>query len=108
MYPVQLGLGPGKYRVTVDADGRAFEANVTLEEGKATRLGQPQLTVAQLQPTQARGEAPRGDSASQPTTVAALAFANRPSFGGYASATAWSPARKEGSSSITAISWVWR
>jgi hypothetical protein len=87
MYPVQLGLGPGKYRVTVDADGRAFEANVTLEEGKATRLGQPQLTVAQLQPTQARGEAPRGDSASQPTTVAALAFANRPSFGGYASAS---------------------
>jgi hypothetical protein len=84
MYPVQLGLGAGKYRVTIDEDGRAFEANVTLEEGKATRLGHTQLAVAQLQPTQTRGEAPRIDGGSQPTTVFALASSRRPTFGGYA------------------------
>ena len=85
MYPVQLGLGPGKYRVTVDADGRAFQADVTLEEGKQTRLGQPQLAVAQLQPTQPRGGAPTGDGATQPTTVASHAPDGRSALGGYAS-----------------------
>jgi hypothetical protein len=55
IYPVQLGLGPGRYHVTVDADGRAFQANVTLEPGKSTRLGQPQLAIAPTEPAAARG-----------------------------------------------------
>jgi hypothetical protein len=89
-YPVQLGLGPGRYKVTVDADRRAFEASVTLQEGKATRLGQPQLALAPLQPTVARGDvtAPgETKAAPPPTTVAALALARPPAFGGYAGLT---------------------
>jgi hypothetical protein len=89
-YPVQLGLGPGRYKVIVDADGRAFEASITLQEGKATRLGQPQLALAPLQPTVARGDVPapaETKTAPPPTTVAALALARRPALGAYAGVT---------------------
>jgi len=40
IYPVELGLGPGIYRVLLDADGRPFETSVTLEKGKRTLLAQ--------------------------------------------------------------------
>jgi hypothetical protein len=33
LYPVELGLLPGAYRVALDADGRPFEASVILTEG---------------------------------------------------------------------------
>jgi hypothetical protein len=79
LYPVQLGLAPGRYRVTIDADGRAFEAVVSLRESQTTRLGHSQLALAQLQPAAARGS-----SAPQTTTVGALALASRPAIGGYA------------------------
>lgn len=39
-YPVELGLGPGTYRVLMDADGRPFEANLTLERGARRALAQ--------------------------------------------------------------------
>ncbi|HXU00112.1 MAG TPA: caspase family protein [Polyangia bacterium] len=59
VYPVQLGLGAGKYHVTVDADGRAFETNVTLEDGKVTRLSLAELVQAPLaaSPAVKRGDA---------------------------------------------------
>ena len=43
LYPVQLGLGPGRYQVSLDADGRPFEAQVLLSEGRSTRLGTAQF-----------------------------------------------------------------
>jgi hypothetical protein len=88
-YAVQLGLDPGRYRVTVNADGRAFEADLILDEGKTTRLGQSQLAAAEVPPTLARGAPPSEGSSSEeglpprPTTVGALALARPPSFGGY-------------------------
>jgi hypothetical protein len=40
VYPVELGLGPGTYRVLLDADGKPFETSVTLEKGKRAELAQ--------------------------------------------------------------------
>jgi hypothetical protein len=72
--------------VTVNADGRAFEAALTLEEGKTTRLGQPQLAVAQVQPAVARGgqaAAAEPATAAEPTTVGQLALTRSSTIGGY-------------------------
>lgn len=77
VYPVQLGLGPGRYRVTIDADGRTFEANVTLEQGKITRLGQ-----AQLERVARSMVAVRGDG-GPPTTVAGLVTTGPTTLGAY-------------------------
>jgi hypothetical protein len=58
LYPVQLGLAPGTYRVVLDADGRPFEAQVQLAEGKSTRLGTAQFVPQATLVTVARGGAP--------------------------------------------------
>jgi hypothetical protein len=38
-YPVQLGLGPGRYEVSLERDGGLYQASVTLHTGNATSLG---------------------------------------------------------------------
>ena len=59
LYPVELGLGPGRYRVFLDADGRPLEATVVLENGKTARLGRAQFLAAATVVATARGaEAP--------------------------------------------------
>jgi hypothetical protein len=70
LYPVELGLGPGRYRVFLDADGRPLEASVVLENGKTTRLGQAQfLTAAPVVATARGAQAP----AAADVSVAAAA-----------------------------------
>ncbi len=46
LYPVELGLGPGQYRVFLDADGKPMEASVVLENGKTARLSRAQFSAA--------------------------------------------------------------
>jgi hypothetical protein len=92
--PVRLGLDPGRYRITVTAEARAFEGDVMLETGRSTRLGPSHLAPAQVQSTLARGpeaqvEASREGRAAQagnpptPTTVGGLVLARRPALGAY-------------------------
>jgi hypothetical protein len=57
LYPVELGLGPGSYRIFLDADGRPFEATVTLENGKTARLGRTQFRAATPLVASSRGQA---------------------------------------------------
>jgi len=53
--PVELGLGPGSYSVTLD-DGRAlFASEVTLAEGKRTTLARSQLRPVGPEATVRRG-----------------------------------------------------
>ena len=66
LYPVQLGLGPGQYRVSLDADGRPFEANVRLAEGTSTRLAEAQFVPLIALRTETRG------GAAPPAEVTAL------------------------------------
>jgi hypothetical protein len=61
LYPVQLGLGPGQYRVSLDADGRPFEANVRLAEGTSTRLAEAQFVPLIALRTETRGSAPAAE-----------------------------------------------
>jgi hypothetical protein len=87
LYPVELGLGPGRYRVFLDADGRdvdcrtlkgsrtprdelraaeprcahALEASVVLENGKTARLGRAQFVAAGSVVATARGDGSQAD-----------------------------------------------
>lgn len=64
VYPVELGLGPGDYRVLLDADGRPFETTVTLEKGKRRQLAQNDFHA-----TSAFVSTLRGDAKSEPQTA---------------------------------------
>jgi hypothetical protein len=59
-YPVELGLGPGEYRVSLDDDGRPLEANVVLVDGKRARLGRAAFSPVAVTVAVARGNAPAG------------------------------------------------
>lgn len=54
--PVQLGLGAGRYRLLLEAGGRASEADVVLEDGKTARVGKARFAPAALAAATARGE----------------------------------------------------
>lgn len=56
LYPVELGLAPGRYRVFLDADGRPLETSVTLAEGKIVRLGQAGFSPVATHVATARGD----------------------------------------------------
>jgi hypothetical protein len=70
-HPIELGVGPGEYRVLLESNGRAQEAVVSLGDGQSRRLDGGHFTPIDLQSAVARGDiaAPgaRADSpASQP------------------------------------------
>lgn len=69
VYPVELGLGPGTYRVLLDADGRPFETNVTLEKGKRRQLAQNDFA-----PTTSFVATLRGDGESEAQPLRDVAF----------------------------------
>jgi hypothetical protein len=54
-YPVELGLGPGEYRVSLDDDGRPLEATVTLVDGRRSRLGRTAFSPVAVTVAVARG-----------------------------------------------------
>lgn len=58
VYPVELGLSPGDYRVLLDADGRPFEAKVTLSQGSRKQLAQNDFRSTQALVTTVRGNSP--------------------------------------------------
>jgi hypothetical protein len=64
LYPVELGLGPGDYLVSLDADGRPFEAKVTLADGHRSRLASKEFHPVAGTIAMARGDVPRGPVAS--------------------------------------------
>lgn len=90
VYPVQLGLGAGTYRVTVDADGRLFETQVSLEDGKSARLGPADLVPAPAVPVVARGDATtlpldrEARRAPPPAVAAAVGPEHGSAWGAYA------------------------
>lgn len=55
VYPVTLGLGPGRYRVTLDFDGSNYQTEVVLEQGKTVSLGQSELSLVRQELADARG-----------------------------------------------------
>jgi hypothetical protein len=57
-YPVELGLGPGDYKVALDVDGRPYEAQVRLTEGGRTQLGPSAFVAVATTMTLARGDLP--------------------------------------------------
>jgi hypothetical protein len=61
LYPVELGLEPGAYRVVMDSDGRIFETKTTLADGGRVELGKGQFSeVAPMVSTR------RGNEIAQP------------------------------------------
>ena len=54
-YPVQLGLSPGKYVVSVEAGGAAYVTSVALRGGHPTRVGKSTLLRRPAQPVVVRG-----------------------------------------------------
>ncbi len=84
LYPVEIGLEPGSYRVALDADGRPFEARVTLREGGRTELAQGAfVAVAPLVAVnrgggQVRGDGPPDAAISAATSAGASAGASGP------------------------------
>jgi hypothetical protein len=54
-YPVQLGLGPGKYTISVETAGAAYATSVTLRSGQSTRIGKSTLGRTPAQAAVARG-----------------------------------------------------
>jgi hypothetical protein len=57
-HPLELGLAPGDYQVTLDRDGRHFDARASLSNGAKTQLAMPQFTATIPLPTEARGDGP--------------------------------------------------
>jgi len=69
LYPVQLGLSPGTYRVALDADGVYSAASVVVEEGKTARLERAHFAAALAEPATRRGADDGATSAQGPTTT---------------------------------------
>jgi hypothetical protein len=55
-HPIQLGVGPGEYRVLLESNGRAQEARVAVKDGESRRLDGAQFTAIDLQVAVARGD----------------------------------------------------
>ncbi len=77
LYPVELGLAPGQYKVSLDADGQPFEANVVLARGSRARLGRGQFKSVALLATVARGDL---RSAHGPDAISATASSAAASY----------------------------
>jgi hypothetical protein len=66
-YPVELGLDPGSYEVSLVRDGRSYVAQVALDDGAPVRLGSAQFAAAgrpisgaERRPTVAAASSPAG------------------------------------------------
>jgi hypothetical protein len=57
-HPVELGLEPGRYLVTMAGKDSAFEATVELREGQRAEVGQLQFRPRPLELARARGDDP--------------------------------------------------
>lgn len=68
LYPVELGLAPGSYQVSLDADGRPFEAHVTLADGTRSHLATGQFMPVASTFAVARGGG--ADFSAEPTISA--------------------------------------
>ncbi len=55
VHSLELGLGPGEYRVALDRDGHHFAAHTSLSNGDKTVLAMPQFVAEAPLPAQARG-----------------------------------------------------
>jgi hypothetical protein len=73
LYPVQLGLSPGTYRVALDAGGVHEGASVVVEEGKTARLDKTNFAAALAEPATRRGDDDGATSAEGPTKTASPA-----------------------------------
>jgi len=54
-YPVELGLQPGRYEISVDRDGALYNATVAVAAGQATQVLQSDLTALPQVAARARG-----------------------------------------------------
>src|SRR5262249_31365068 len=50
-HPVDLGLEPGVYKVTLESDGKAYEAEVSLEQGHRKELTARAFTAVSTERT---------------------------------------------------------
>lgn len=66
-YPVELGLGPGQYKVLMDVDGRPFETSLALSQG-----GRKALAQNDFQSTSTFIATTRGNMDTQPTRYVAF------------------------------------
>jgi hypothetical protein len=57
LYPVEIGLSPGRYKITVDSDGRIFESRVELADGDRSHVAQGDLAQVAVVATISRGDA---------------------------------------------------
>lgn len=64
--PVELGLAPGTYRVTVDEGGRLRAATIDLSDARPTVLRADALRPVEGERNRLRGDGPRGDDAYVP------------------------------------------
>jgi hypothetical protein len=70
LYPVELGFGAGDYRVVLDRDGHHFAASVSLQDGKATRLGMAQFGATKALVATTRGAIEASEAAPAPAPAA--------------------------------------
>lgn len=83
-HPIQLGLSPGSYLVTVESPERRFESSITLQDGKVARLRRADLSPAAGQLAMTRGSAvPVADSDAESKPPSSL-LDRLPTFGFYA------------------------
>jgi len=73
--PIELGLPPGRYRVTLDDQRKLSETSVELRAGEQTLLQPRQLVALVPAPTVSRGPGEADASASQPGAPGAVATA---------------------------------
>lgn len=71
-HPVELGLEPGKYLVTMAGKDSAFEATVELREGQRAQVGQLQFHARPLELARARGDDPTAVGATVPAPLPPL------------------------------------
>lgn len=79
-YPVELGLEPGRYRITVEREPSVSEGQVELRAGARTQLASAQLAPAVLIATRTRGDSPAGDGPPETVVVGAAAAAGPPLY----------------------------
>jgi hypothetical protein len=79
-HPIQLGVGPGEYRVLLETNGRAQEAVVALREGESQRLDSAQFAPIDLQVAVARGDIAAPGAAPESPAAQPLATVPPPSL----------------------------
>jgi hypothetical protein len=62
--PVELGLAPGRYHLTLRTGGKLYAASAVLAAGRRVQLAADAFRVAELEVAVARGEVPSGDDRS--------------------------------------------